>query len=285
MLSKDKSARKCGVRHVKQFCGGWAHGGHCPLNWRHASCQKNACPQTMQEDAHAAGPILVATLPSSLSGTEYVCIDLCVETHPEWQAENVCVWYRRLPGAETEVFAMQESCPHAGISLVESDIEDFRSTDLGTSLQGPCIACPAHAFVFDAGSGRCLTNPSTPNARTHSAGGTRSCYACPLPLLGRLAFARLPCNARLPAARAPAIAPCDPGRYPAWAVATPRHIEVFVRPTPNPRSSSSSSSSCSSSTQASISREVTNAIQLAMVERALRRRYGDEAECACESEP
>mmetsp|Transcript_12422 Transcript_12422/g.29399 ORF Transcript_12422/g.29399 Transcript_12422/m.29399 type:complete len:199 (-) Transcript_12422:49-645(-) len=182
---------------------------------------------------HAAEPILVATLPSSLSATEYVCIDLCVETHPEWPAENVVVWYRRL-GAETEVFAMQEACPHAGISMVDSDIEDFRSTDLGTSLQGPCIACPAHAFVFDAGSGRCLTNPGTPDART----------------------------------------------YPAWAVATPRHIEVFVRPTPHPRSSSSSS------TQATISREVANFIQLAMVDRALRRRYGDESdECACESEP
>lgn len=231
---------------------------------------------------HAAEPILVATLPTSLSATEYVCIDLCVETHPEWPAENVVVWYRRLPGAETEVFAMQEACPHAGISIVDSDIEDFRSTDLGTSLQGPCIACPAHAFVFDAGSGRCLTNPGTPDARTYSAGGTRgpSFDLCPclclaaLPLHGSRATHGPACRKR------PAIAPCDPGRYPAWAVATPRHIEVFVRPTPHPRSSSSSS------TQATISREVANFIQLAMVDRALRRRYGDESdECACESEP
>ena len=151
---------------------------------------------TMQEqsdaDPHTAEPILVATLPGSLSATEYACIDLCAETHPEWPAENVCVWYRRLPGAETEVFAMQEACPHAGISLMASDIEDFRSTDLGNSLQGPCISCPAHAFVFDAGSGRCLTNPSTPDARTHSAGGTRgpSFYRSPMPPFGRLATAR-----------------------------------------------------------------------------------------------
>ena len=229
---------------------------------------------------HAAEPILVATLPSSLSATEYVCIDLCVETHPEWPAENIVVWYRRLPGAEMEVFAMQEACPHAGISMVESDIEDFRSTDLGTSLQGPCIACPAHAFVFDAGSGRCLTNPGTPDARTRSAGGTRgpSFDLCPLPLLGRLATARLLCDSRACLTR-PAIAPCDPGRYPAWAVATPRHIEVFVRPTPHPRSSSSSS------TQATISREVANFIQLAMVDRALRRRYGDESDDECAYEP
>jgi len=116
-----------------------------------------------------AGPILVATLPSDLSAAEYACIDLCAETNKKWPAENVCVWYRRCPGAAMEVFAMQEACPHAGISLMESDIEDFRSTDLGTGLQGPCIACPAHSFVFDAGSGRCLTNPSTPDARMHSA--------------------------------------------------------------------------------------------------------------------
>ena len=184
---KDNSARKRGPCPTVSRAAKVRHHAAVPKECRMSRTN-------WQAGAHASGPILVATLPSSLSGTEYACIDLCVETHPEWQAENVCVWYRRLPGAETEVFAMQEACPHAGISLVESDIEDFRSTDLGTSLQGPCIACPAHAFVFDAGSGRCLTNPSTPNARTHSAGGTRSCYACPLPLLGRLAFARLPCD-------------------------------------------------------------------------------------------
>ena len=130
----------------------------------------------------AAEPVLVATLPSDLSATEYACIDLCAETNKEWPAENVCVWYRRCPGAATEVFAVQEACPHARISLRESDIEDFRSTDLGTSLQGPCIACPAHAYVFDAGSGRCLTNPSTPDARRHSARWNTwpPDYLCPL---------------------------------------------------------------------------------------------------------
>lgn len=133
-------------------------------------------------ERQAAEPILVATLPSDLSTAEYACIDLCAETNKVWPAENVCVWYRRCPGAETEVFAMQEACPHAGISLMESDIEDFRSTDLGTSLKGPCIACPAHSFVFDAGSGRCLTNPSTPDARMHSARWKTwpPYYLCPL---------------------------------------------------------------------------------------------------------
>ena len=85
-------------------------------------------------DARAA-PVLVATLPSSLSATEYACIDLCAETHPQWPAENVCVWYRRLPGAEMEVCAMQQACPHAGISLMESDIEDFRSLELGSGCR------------------------------------------------------------------------------------------------------------------------------------------------------
>ena len=81
------------------------------------------------------------------------------------------MWYRRLPGdgaeVDVEVFAVQEACPHAGISLFSSDIEDFRDEDLGrTGLDGPCIACPAHSYVFDAGTGRCLTNPGTPDART-----------------------------------------------------------------------------------------------------------------------
>ena len=55
-------------------------------------------------------------------------------------------------------------------------------------LQGPCIACPAHAFVFDAGSGRCLTNPGTPDARTHTVGGTCGLALC----LSCRASARLP---------------------------------------------------------------------------------------------
>ena len=139
-------------------------------------------PEVPDAESQAAEAILVATLPSDLSATEYACIDLCAETNKEWPAENVCVWFRRCPGAATEVFAMQEACPHARISLMESDIEDFRSTDLGTSLHGPCIACPAHAYVFDAGSGRCLTNPSTPDARMHSARWNTwpRYYLCPL---------------------------------------------------------------------------------------------------------
>ena len=81
---------------------------------------------------------------------------------------------------------------------------------------------------------------------------------------------------RGPAWPGPPHTPCDPGRSPAWAVETPNHIEVFVSPTPYPRSS----------TLAPTSREVANAIQLAMVDRALRRRYGDESdECARESDP
>jgi len=233
----------------------------------------------MDDEPQAAEPILVATLPSDVSATEYACIDLCAETNKEWPAENVCVWYRRCPGAATEVFAMQEACPHARISLMESDIEDFRSTDLGASasLQGPCIACPAHAYVFDAGSGRCLTNPSTPDARRHSARWKTwpPYYLCPLICSAALPFDGSRAT-RGPACQGRRTIPCDPGRYPAWAVETPKHIEVFVSPTPYPRSS----------TLAPTSREDANAIQLAMVDRALRRRYGDESdECAAESEP
>ena len=64
---------------------------------------------------------------------------------------------------------MQSACPYAAISfpLQMSDIEDF-GKDFPTTTKGPCIACPAHMYVFDLGSGRCLTDRLTPDARLYT---------------------------------------------------------------------------------------------------------------------
>ena len=104
-----------------------------------------------------------------------------------WDGENVLVWHRQ-DGADA--WAVQAKCPHAMISLEMSDIEDFTASF--PSTRGPCIACPAHVrcrlffallhtrphhhvpprlraqmYVFDLGSGRCLTDDYTPRARTY----------------------------------------------------------------------------------------------------------------------
>ena len=51
----------------------------------------------------------------------------------------------------------REVRPHASISLLEADIEDYRPRAAGTlvveGLDGLSIACPAHMFVLDVGSG------------------------------------------------------------------------------------------------------------------------------------
>lgn len=84
-------------------------------------------------------------------------------TQPEWVGENVVVWCRN---SDDAMWAVQDACPHAAISLAESDIEDFG--DAFSITDGPCIACPAHMYVFDVGSGACLTDPVTSAARTYS---------------------------------------------------------------------------------------------------------------------
>ncbi len=58
------------------------------------------------------------------------------------------------------VFAVQDSCPHAGHQLsagdiLVGDVEDFAP---GCGL-GVVVACPAHAFTYDTASGHCLSNP------------------------------------------------------------------------------------------------------------------------------
>ena len=86
------------------------------------------------------------------------------KTHPDWRGEGVLIWHR-LNGRDA--WAVQSACPHAAISLQMSDIEDF-GKDFPTTTKGPCIACPAHMYVFDLGSGRCLTDRLTPDARLYT---------------------------------------------------------------------------------------------------------------------
>lgn len=82
-----------------------------------------------------------------------------------WEGERVVVWRRGL----TSFWAVQEACPHAAISLAMSDIEDLSDAFEG-STHGPCISCPAHAYIFDLGSGACLTHPRTKDARRYRIG-------------------------------------------------------------------------------------------------------------------
>lgn len=82
-----------------------------------------------------------------------------------WEGERVVVWRRGL----TSFWAVQEACPHAAISLAMSDIEDLSDAFAG-STRGPCISCPAHAYIFDLGSGACLTHPRTKDARRYRIG-------------------------------------------------------------------------------------------------------------------
>lgn len=169
--------------------------------------------------------VLVATLQSSRVSDAFACLDVSSDTIPQWPAEPIVVWYRRMPGDDDncEVFAMQEACPHASISLVESDIEDFRAENEG-KLKGPCISCPAHSYIFDAGTGKCITNQATPDART----------------------------------------------YPAWAEPTPSgEVRIFVRPERHPPNAPGPSP---------LTQQEANSIQLEMVDRALRRRFGDDDE-------
>ena len=82
-----------------------------------------------------------------------------------WEGERVVVWRRGL----TSFWAVQEACPHAAISLAMSDIEDLSDAFAG-STRGPCISCPAHAYIFDLGSGACLTHPRTKDVRRYHVG-------------------------------------------------------------------------------------------------------------------
>lgn len=46
--------------------------------------------------------------------------------------------------AEGEIFALEDACNHAGASLAEG------------WLEGQCVACPMHGYVFDLKDGKLL---------------------------------------------------------------------------------------------------------------------------------
>uniref|UniRef100_A0A7S4B9J5 Rieske domain-containing protein n=1 Tax=Chrysotila carterae TaxID=13221 RepID=A0A7S4B9J5_CHRCT len=129
------------------------------------------------------GFVFVKELPAeTLDGsTSFSSFLVNSETTPNWPGEPLVVWYR-----QGSLWAMQEACPHARISLHTADIEDFRphacmqsrqstwangavprESDL-QALAGPCIVCPAHMYVFDCGNGACLTNELTQSARVYA---------------------------------------------------------------------------------------------------------------------
>ena len=165
--------------------------------------------------------IWVKTLTAAeVTSTQFSHFEVSQETLPSWVGEAVIVWHR---GAD-ELYATQEACPHASISLLEADIEDYRPCAAGTlvveGLDGPSIACPAHMFVFDVGSGRCLTNKTCASARIYAVAARRT------PTGG---------------------------------------ADLFVVPTPKPPAAGKSA----------VARDDANAIQLALVDKGLRRRFGD----------
>ena len=165
----------------------------------------------------------VRTLTASEDATtEFRCITVNALTCAAWDAEPVLIFHRG-----GRYWALQEGCPHANISLKASDIEDFRPQFPTT--RGPCLACPAHSYVFDVGSGDCLTNRQTPPARTY--------------------------DVRVSSAAA---------GLPGTTAGTAVHVWVCQAPKP---------SSAARTEQAGL--EVGNAIQLKLVEAALRRKFGD----------
>ncbi len=46
--------------------------------------------------------------------------------------------------SDGEVFAIEDACNHAGASLAEG------------WLEGKCVVCPMHAYVFELGTGKLL---------------------------------------------------------------------------------------------------------------------------------
>lgn len=46
------------------------------------------------------------------------------------------------------MYALANSCSHAGVGIVDSDIED---------IDGQlCITCPGHGYMFDIKTGKCI---------------------------------------------------------------------------------------------------------------------------------
>jgi nitrite reductase/ring-hydroxylating ferredoxin subunit len=89
---------------------------------------------------------------------EYVVI-----AHGErWRAEDVLVVLRP---SDLSVWAIANTCPHAGYPLDEGDIEDLG----GSALDSPVVSCPAHAYLFDMQRGTCISMEGCPPAPVYRA--------------------------------------------------------------------------------------------------------------------
>lgn len=72
-----------------------------------------------------------------------------------WRGDDVLVVRRRATG---QLWAICDTCPHAGYPLHEGDIEDLAATSAHAApLGAPVVSCPAHAYVFDLQRGTCLS--------------------------------------------------------------------------------------------------------------------------------
>ena len=116
-------------------------------------------------DATSVAPVGAAAGEAAGVGAPFQSFAVHRSTCAAWEGERVVVWRRGL----TSFWAVQEACPHASISLATSDIEDLSDAFAG-STRGPCISCPAHAYIFDLGSGACLTHPRTKDVRRYRIG-------------------------------------------------------------------------------------------------------------------
>ncbi|KAG8463452.1 hypothetical protein KFE25_004963 [Diacronema lutheri] len=88
------------------------------------------------------------------AGLEYAVIPFGAR----WRADDVLV-VRRV--ADGRLWAICNTCPHAGYPLHEGDIEDLSGTCADAApLDAPIVSCPAHAYVFDMARGTCLSGGS-----------------------------------------------------------------------------------------------------------------------------
>lgn len=178
----------------------------------------------LRERIDRLGYRYVRTLAASdVATADFRCITVNAATCDAWRdVEPILIFYRM-----GTYWALQEGCPHANISLRMADIEDFRP-DFPTT-HGPCLSCPAHSYVFDVGSGDCLTNRHTPPARTYDVQVS------------------------------PAETSAEGAAFHVWVCQVPKQPALHAEPS------------------GPLSLEVGNAIQLKLVEAALRRKFGDSA--------
>jgi nitrite reductase/ring-hydroxylating ferredoxin subunit len=119
-----------------------------------------------------------------------------IEYGERWKSDDVLVVRRT---SDRRLFAICNSCPHAGYPLHEGDIEDMCKGPFGHAI-GPVVSCPAHAYLFDMQRGTCISEgkcPPTPVYRAQMRG--RDLYLSREPIsggeIGTRALSRADANA------------------------------------------------------------------------------------------